>query len=81
MLGSTAIGRGADAARLNFVSQSGKIVRDGVKFLGGDPDRIAEARRQPGSIRAYLELHIEQGAVLEATACSDRHRGRDRRNP
>jgi N-carbamoyl-L-amino-acid hydrolase len=65
MLGSTAVGRGADAARLNAVSQSGKIVRDGVKFLGGDPDRIAEAKRQPGSIRAYLELHIEQGAVLE----------------
>ena len=65
MLGSTAIGRGTDAARLNSVSQSGKIVRDGVKFLGGDPDRIAEAKRQPGSIRAYLELHIEQGAVLE----------------
>ena len=65
MLGSTAIGRGADAARLNSVSQSGKIVRDGVKFLGGDPDRIAEARRQPGSISAYIELHIEQGAVLE----------------
>ena len=65
MLGSTAVGRGADAARLNSVSQSGKIVRDGVKFLGGDPDRIAEAKRQPGSIRAYIELHIEQGAVLE----------------
>jgi N-carbamoyl-L-amino-acid hydrolase len=65
MFGSTAIGRGADAARLNSVSQSGKIVRDGVKFLGGDPDRIAEARREPGSIRAYVELHIEQGAMLE----------------
>jgi N-carbamoyl-L-amino-acid hydrolase len=65
MLGSTAIGSGVDAARLNSVSQSGKIVRDGVRFLGGDPDRLAEARRQPGSIDAYLELHIEQGAVLE----------------
>jgi beta-ureidopropionase / N-carbamoyl-L-amino-acid hydrolase len=65
MLGSTAIGRGADAARLDSVSQSGKLVRDGVRFLGGDPDRIAEAKRQPGSIRAYIELHIEQGAVLE----------------
>jgi len=65
MLGSTAIARGADAARLNSVSQSGKVVREGIKFLGGDPDRIAEARRQPGSISAYIELHIEQGAVLE----------------
>jgi N-carbamoyl-L-amino-acid hydrolase len=65
MLGSTAIARGADAARLNSVSQSGKIVRDGIQFLGGNTDRITEARRQPGSIAAYIELHIEQGAVLE----------------
>jgi beta-ureidopropionase / N-carbamoyl-L-amino-acid hydrolase len=65
MLGSTAIARGADEARLNSVSQSGKIVRDGVKFLGGNPDRIREATRQPGSISAYIELHIEQGALLE----------------
>jgi N-carbamoyl-L-amino-acid hydrolase len=65
MLGSTAIARGADAARLNSVSQGGKIVRDGIQFLGGNPDRIMEARRQPGSIAAYVELHIEQGGVLE----------------
>jgi N-carbamoyl-L-amino-acid hydrolase len=65
MLGSTAIARGADAARLDSVSQSGKIVRDGIQFLGGSPDRITEARRQPGSIAAYVELHIEQGGVLE----------------
>ena len=65
LLGSSALGRGIDAARLNLVSQSGKAIRDGIRFLGGDPDRIAAAKRSPGSIRAYLELHIEQGAVLE----------------
>jgi beta-ureidopropionase / N-carbamoyl-L-amino-acid hydrolase len=65
MIGSTAMGSGLDAARLNSVSQSGKTVRDGVRFLGGDPDRLADVKRQPGSIAAYLELHIEQGAVLE----------------
>jgi N-carbamoyl-L-amino-acid hydrolase len=65
MLGSTAIARGVDAARLNSASQSGKIVSDGIKFLGGDPDRLTEAKRRPGSIAAYIELHIEQGAVLE----------------
>jgi beta-ureidopropionase / N-carbamoyl-L-amino-acid hydrolase len=65
MLGSTAIGFGLDAARLDSVSQSGKTVREGMKFLGGDPDRLAEAKRKPGSIEAYIELHIEQGAVLE----------------
>ena len=65
MLGSAAIGRAAEPARLDSRSQSGKIVRDGVKFLGGDADRIAEVRRRPGSIAAYFELHIEQGGVLE----------------
>lgn len=65
MLGSTALGAGVDAARLGSVSQSGKKVRDGVRFLGGDPDRIAESQRRPGSIEAYFELHIEQGGVLE----------------
>ncbi len=65
LLGSSALGRGIDAARLDLVSQSGKTIRDGIRFLGGDPDRIAAAKRLPGSIRAYLELHIEQGALLE----------------
>jgi beta-ureidopropionase / N-carbamoyl-L-amino-acid hydrolase len=65
MLGSTAITKGVDAARLDSVSQSGKIVREGIKFLGGDPERLTEARRQPGSIAGYIELHIEQGAMLE----------------
>ena len=38
---------------------------DGIRRIGGNPDRIGEARRQPGSIHAYLELHIEQGGNLE----------------
>ncbi len=32
---------------------------------GGSPDRLAEAAWAPGSIAAYLELHIEQGPSLE----------------
>ena len=39
--------------------------RDAMKKLGGDASRIAEARRAPGSFRAYLELHIEQGGKLD----------------
>ncbi len=65
MLGSSAVGSIVDQARLDSVSQSGKRVRDGVRFIGGDPDRLAESRMAPGSIEAYLELHIEQGALLE----------------
>ncbi|HET7694146.1 MAG TPA: Zn-dependent hydrolase [Vicinamibacterales bacterium] len=38
---------------------------DGIRRIGGDPDRIAGARRQPGTIHCYLELHIEQGGTLD----------------
>jgi N-carbamoyl-L-amino-acid hydrolase len=65
MLGSSAVSSGVDEARLDGLSQSGKRVRDGVRFIGGDPDRVAESKMAPGSIEAYVELHIEQGAMLE----------------
>ncbi len=65
MFGSTAVASGIDAARLDLVSQSGKTVREGVRFLGGDPQRLGESLLKPGNIEAYVELHIEQGAVLD----------------
>jgi N-carbamoyl-L-amino-acid hydrolase len=39
--------------------------RDGLRQIGGDPDRLAGARIPKGSIHAYLELHIEQSDRLE----------------
>ena len=41
---------------------------DAIRALGGDPDRVAETRRAPGSIHASLELHVEQGGVLDRAA-------------
>jgi len=37
---------------------------EGVRRIGGDPDRIGDARRAPW-FHAYLELHIEQGGTLD----------------
>ncbi|MXX34274.1 MAG: Zn-dependent hydrolase [Gemmatimonadetes bacterium] len=51
---------------LDIVTASGHSIRDGIARLGGDPARLAEARRDPGSMAGFLELHIEQGALLEA---------------
>jgi hydantoinase/carbamoylase family amidase len=34
--------------------------------FGGDPGRLAEAAYPEGSIQGFLEVHIEQGPVLEA---------------
>jgi len=64
-IGSHAIGTGLTTAELDRVSQSGKTIRDGIRFLGGDPDKIGSVRRARGDIAAYLELHIEQGGVLD----------------
>ena len=58
------IGQLSDAD-LGLTSRSGKTIRDGITFIGGDPQRLASAKRNPGDIAAYLELHIEQGAILE----------------
>ncbi|HEX9484727.1 MAG TPA: hydantoinase/carbamoylase family amidase, partial [Gemmatimonadaceae bacterium] len=49
------------------VTRSGKTIREGIAILGGDVSRLASVRRKPGAIAAYLELHIEQGAVLQET--------------
>jgi N-carbamoyl-L-amino-acid hydrolase len=50
---------------LSETTHSGLSRRDGILAIGGDPDRISEARRAPGETAAYLELHIEQGARLD----------------
>lgn len=64
-IGSHAVAAGLTPRELDQVAQSGKTLRDGIRFLGGDPDRLAEARRAPGSIAGYVELHIEQGGILD----------------
>lgn len=38
---------------------------DAITRIGGDPERILEARRPKGAWHGYLELHIEQGGTLE----------------
>ncbi len=68
LYGSEAVAGKLIEADLAQVSQSGRTIRDGIAFLGGNPDRLEDAVRRPGEIAAYLELHIEQGGVLEAEA-------------
>ncbi len=53
------------ARELDRVAVSGKTLRDGIAFLGGNPAALESARRRRGEIAAYLELHIEQGGTLE----------------
>jgi len=66
MTGSRGIVGEMDDVALNAVSQSGKTVREGIRALGGNPDKIKSAAKKKEDIKAYLELHIEQGGVLES---------------
>jgi len=66
LTGSRAMtGKLTDAA-LEVVSHSGMTVREGIEHVGGDPDRLDLAARSPGDLTAFVELHIEQGAMLDA---------------
>jgi beta-ureidopropionase / N-carbamoyl-L-amino-acid hydrolase len=47
--------------------RDGVPLAEKIRRIGGDPDRLAAARHGPGSIAAYLELHIEQGGILDRT--------------
>lgn len=46
-------------------SAAGSAAREALKRIGGDPDQLVSARRAPGSIHCYLELHVEQGGILD----------------
>ncbi len=48
-----------------FKDRDGRTLRSVLRDSGFAPERFATARRAPGSIAAFLELHIEQGPVLE----------------
>ena len=63
--GSRAAAGKLDPGELDDVSNGVKKA-DAVRAIGGDPDRIDEAQRAHGSFLAYLELHVEQGGILDA---------------
>ena len=51
---------------LDQVAKSGKTLRDGIRFLGGDPTKLSTLHWKKGDYAAYVELHIEQGGNLDA---------------
>ncbi len=65
LYGSRAVSGQLTSAEMGNRAWSGKTIEEGMTFLGGSPSRIAEARRQPKDVATYLELHIEQGGILE----------------
>jgi beta-ureidopropionase / N-carbamoyl-L-amino-acid hydrolase len=44
----------------------GEPLREAIARMGGRSEALAAPRRRRGDVHVYLELHIEQGPVLEA---------------
>ncbi|MFQ5825149.1 MAG: Zn-dependent hydrolase [bacterium] len=51
---------------LEVVSHSGKTIREGIRKIGGDPNSLSEVVRRKGEVKAFIELHIEQGSILDS---------------
>ena len=66
LIGSRGIAGTLDPAVLDTRDAAGISMRQALVEFGGDPRGIKKLARRNGSLRGYLELHIEQGPVLEA---------------
>src|ERR1700760_2775777 len=66
LLGSRAVAGTFDESVLAVCDVDGVTMRDALTQFGLAPDRIGAAPRTRRELLAYVELHIEQGPVLEA---------------
>ena len=65
LLGSRAVAGTFDETVLSVRDADGVSMRNALKGFGLEPDHIGAAARVRRELLAYLELHIEQGPVLE----------------
>lgn len=65
-LGSSALSGCFNDCWLQRVDASGIVMAEAIRQFGLDPTRIPEAAYSPKSLLGYLEVHIEQGPVLES---------------
>lgn len=66
LLGSRAVAGTFVESVLGGKDRAGITMREAMVTFGLDPDHIGAAARARGELLAYVELHIEQGPVLEA---------------
>lgn len=67
LTGSRALAGRFDPAWLDERDAQGISRREALAAFGCDPASIVVSRPRQGSVLGYLEVHIEQGPVLEAT--------------
>ncbi|HXN22309.1 MAG TPA: M20 family metallo-hydrolase [Candidatus Dormibacteraeota bacterium] len=65
LFGSSAAAGLVPRDTINRRDDKGETLAEWLKKYGGDPSHLEAARIPSGKIAGYLELHIEQGAVLD----------------
>src|SRR5262249_13050086 len=65
-LGSGVVAGRFDPAVLQRRDADGIAMADAIADAGGDAGALVAARRDPSGLLGYVEVHIEQGPVLEA---------------
>lgn len=68
--GSRSINGSVEEWEMDLPGLGDKTLGAGIQYIGGNPDRLAENIRQPGEIAALIELHVEQGAILDREGIS-----------
>ncbi len=66
MLGSQALAGAIEPALLDTRDAQGTTIGQALRQFGLEPGRVREVARRRQDVLAYVELHIEQGPVLEA---------------
>jgi N-carbamoyl-L-amino-acid hydrolase len=66
LVGSKAVIGELSAGALQQVSHSGKTISEGITALGGNPALLENVVRSAGDVAAYIEIHIEQGRILDS---------------
>lgn len=65
LLGSRALAGELDPDALNVNNASGFTNMEGMDRLGGNSKKVNDMKREKGYFHAFVELHIEQGGILE----------------
>jgi allantoate deiminase len=63
---SAALAGQFDPRHFDITDREGVTFADALRAYGKDPDKIPHGAIKPGEAAGYVEVHIEQGPVLEA---------------
>jgi allantoate deiminase len=68
LMGPRALAGTFDMAALDMCDRDGITLRRAMEDFGLNPDALPGLKREPAQVLGWVEIHLEQGPVLEAAA-------------